>query len=726
MTAATYAEDLTDIIVDFPNTTNWTAIGTGGAGLNAPETDYFIQGNNSITKNAFASSVKGMIYNSGSDQGGSGTDGAYVIWLTHTAPNSLDTRAGGGMRFIIGSGTGAYNEYYVGGSDTMEFLKWDLYAIKEQNASWNAQTGTPSTTSEQYFGALWDLPSGGPTKGAPNGIDAIRVGRCTITITNGTTPDAAATFAGIVSSTVEDGGTGAGNRHGLLTQRQPGGALENTGRVQFGTSGTQVRFIDSDKFIFVRWHPHVTDGFNAWEVNNASSILTLTNVAVQVLGSSDGHNISRTSFTVNNNATVTLTGCSFINMGDFTFGTNTTASGCTFLRCGQITHAGADTRGSTVSNHRTAITTSQDETSYDNSPTSEGTFSGGTSGYAVNDTILLEDGSIVTVDAVSSGVVTQFTVNSTGAGHSVAGTVINEERNSGSGSGDFSLTPDVDNYPETAALSYNLSADPDGELDNMTFEQGSNDVHAIDFGTSVTADITLRGIAFDGFDSTDDAKGCALRFLATSGSLNCNLVDCTVDGAAPVVSGGGKNIGVDDAAGITVTLVVDPVATKITVQDPDGTPRQSARVFLETSDNGGGSGFPYQDSVSITQSAGTATVSHTGHGLITGDQVVIRGAQPDGYNKVASITVTGANAYTYTVDSGLSSPATGSPVSSYVPLHGLTSTLGVIQSSKTWPAAQGLTGWARYTTSSPYGKADISIADASGGTDLTVKLIADE
>lgn len=722
MTAAVYAEDLTDILVDFSSTTGWTAIGTGGAGLNAPETDYYIQGANSITKNAFASSTKGMIYDSGSDQGGSGTDGAYFIWLTHTAPNALDTRAGGGMRFIMGSGSGAYREYYVGGSDTMEFLKWDVYCVKEQNANWNGTTGSPSTTSEQFFGALWDLPSGGPTKGAPNAIDAFRFGRGTITITQGTTPDPDATFDGVITS-LEDTGTGAGDRYGLLTQRVSGGAFENSGRIQFGTSSTVVNFTDSDKFIFVRWHPHVTDGFHAWEVNNASSVVNMTNIALQVLENSDGHTTSRTGLTINNNATVTLTGCSFINCADFSFGTNTTADSCTFLRCGQITHAGADTRGSSVSGHRTPITTSQDETSYDSSPATEGSFSGGTSGYAVSDTILMQDGTIVTVDAVSAGVVTQFTINSTGATHSLAGSTINEERNSGSGSGDFSLTPGVDNYSETASLVYNLAVDPDGELDNMTFTQGDHDVHAIDFGTSVTSDITLRGIAFNGFDSTADAKGATLRFLATSGSLNCNLVDCTVDGNPATTA----NVGVDDAAGISVTLVVDPVTTKITCEDQGGNAVENVRVLLETGDNGGGSGFPYQDTISITQTAGTATVSHTAHGLATGDYVVIRGATEEEYNKQAQITVTGANNYTYTVDSGASSPATGSPVSSYAPISGLTSSLGVIQSSKTWPAAQSLTGWARKSTTAPYYKTSpISVADASGGTDILVLMISDE
>ena len=258
------------------------------------------------------------------------------------------------------------------------------------------------------------------------------------------------------------------------------------------------------------------------------------------------------------------------------------------------------------------------------------------------------------------------------------------------------------------------------ELDNMTFSKGTNAHHAIRFGTGVTDDITLNNMDFSGFGSSNDANDSVFRFDAISGSLNLNLIGCTNDGSGFTV---------DDAAGVTVTVVVNPVTTKVTVVDSAGDPIQNARVLAETSDNGGGSGFPYQAAVTtLTSSAGTATLTSTApHGLSTGDYVVIRGAQPDDYNKQASITVTGASTFTYSVTSGISSPATGTPVFSYAPLSGLTSSLGVLQSSKTWPASQGVSGWVRKSTSSPYYKpGQFSIADASGGSDVTVQMILDE
>ena len=293
-------------------------------------------------------------------------------------------------------------------------------------------------------------------------------------------------------------------------------------------------------------------------------------------------------------------------------------------------------------------------------------------------------------------------------------------------SGSSFLTPTVaadegavyDNRTTTGATTIS-------ELDNCEFSIGTNSHHAIRFGTGVDDDITLTGIEFTGFSSVADATNATLRFDATAGTMNVNLVDCTVDGNPATTS----NVGVDDAAGVTVTLVVDPKTTLITVTESDGTFIQNARVFLETDDNGGGSGFPYQAATSsLTQTAGTATLTASvAHGLDTGDKVVVRGAAEEPYNSIVTITVTSTTVFTYSIDSGATTPAGGTPVFSYVAVQGLTNGSGAIQSSKTWPASQGLTGWARKSSTSPYFKQTaVSITDASGGTDLLVALQPDE
>ena len=273
----------------------------------------------------------------------------------------------------------------------------------------------------------------------------------------------------------------------------------------------------------------------------------------------------------------------------------------------------------------------------------------------------------------------------------------------------------------TSVLAYNLNLDPDGELDDCTFAKTSGTAHhAIEFGTGIpTVSITLRGCDFGtDFSATEDgAVGDeTFHFLDTTGTITLNLVGCT------------GNFGYR-TEGVIVTVVADPATTKITVTEADGTLIENARVFLETSDNGGGSGFPYQAATtSLTQAAGVATLTASAvHGLITGDKVVVRGAAEEPYNSVVTITVTTTTVFTYAIDSGATSPAGGTPVFSYVPIQGLTDVNGEISSSRVWPTSQGLSGYARKSSASPYFKQTaISITDASGGTDLLVTLQSDE
>lgn len=61
---------------------------------------------------------------------------------------------------------------------------------------------------------------------------------------------------------------------------------------------------------------------------------------------------------------------------------------------------------------------------------------------------------------------------------------------------------------------------------------------------------------------------------------------------------------------------------------------------------------------SLTQTTGTATATTTNnHNLSTGDIVTISNATPEGYNGDYEIVSTGANTFTFSVDSGLASPA---------------------------------------------------------------------
>jgi hypothetical protein len=236
--------------------------------------------------------------------------------------------------------------------------------------------------------------------------------------------------------------------------------------------------------------------------------------------------------------------------------------------------------------------------------------------------------------------------------------------------------------------------------------------HAIELAT-IDGTYTFTGLTFTGYGATttDDA---ALDITAGSGTTTINYT-----GDAPTYK----------TAGATVVLIGDPSTTKITVEESGGSFIENARVFLETDDDGGGSGLPYQDATdTLTSSGTTATLTASAvHGLANNDYVVVRGASDQYFNKTAQIAVTSTTIFTYTVNVDAGASAGGTPVFSYCPLSGLTNASGVITSDKVWPASQGLTGWTRKSTTTPFFRQSaLSITDASTGTDLLVVLQADE
>jgi len=243
------------------------------------------------------------------------------------------------------------------------------------------------------------------------------------------------------------------------------------------------------------------------------------------------------------------------------------------------------------------------------------------------------------------------------------------------------------------------------DLNNVDFIQ-SGVGHAIELATT-NGDFTLTNITFTGYGS-DTANDAAIYVSATTGTTTINYT-----GAAPTVR----------SAGAAIELVGNPVTLSINVKNSSGANIQNSRVLVETAASATG-GEPFEESVSISQNAGTATVSHTGHGMTTGDVMVIRGAQPDGYNKAAIITVTGVDNYTYSVNSALSSPATGTPVASFAPISGLTDANGDISATRTWNANQSLKGVARKgNTSSPFLKPAEFTQSISSSNGLAVNLV---
>ena len=174
------------------------------------------------------------------------------------------------------------------------------------------------------------------------------------------------------------------------------------------------------------------------------------------------------------------------------------------------------------------------------------------------------------------------------------------------------------------------------------------------------------------------------------------------------------------------TVVNATVTLKVTaVESTDQAVIAGATVYLQAA-NGTGP-LPFEESVTITQAAGTATVSHTAHTLATGAKVKIKGASPSEYNGIKTITVVNGNSYTFPIASGTSSPATGTIVSTAVILDGITDALGVVQDTGfNFGASQPVAGFVRQGTFEPtYITSNLGGSIESGGYVRVAAMVRD-
>jgi hypothetical protein len=173
--------------------------------------------------------------------------------------------------------------------------------------------------------------------------------------------------------------------------------------------------------------------------------------------------------------------------------------------------------------------------------------------------------------------------------------------------------------------------------------------------------------------------------------------------------------------------VVAPVTLSVHVQDINTSAAiAGARVWVPVSSGAGGR--PYNASVTITSSGGTATVAHTGHGLANNDWVWIQGANELEYNGTRQITVTGVDSYTYIISGGPASPATGTITSTFVIINAATNGSGDATATYTYAANQPVSGRARTASgATKYKTAPIAGTISSlTGLSLTVQMIPDQ
>jgi hypothetical protein len=105
----------------------------------------------------------------------------------------------------------------------------------------------------------------------------------------------------------------------------------------------------------------------------------------------------------------------------------------------------------------------------------------------------------------------------------------------------------------TSALQYTPNEDPDGNIDGSSFTKGTAATHAIEFGTSTPLNMTLRNIAFSGYNATHAQNDSTLHIKRTSGTVTITLIGCT----------GNISYRTD---GATVKLIINPVTVAIHTQ----------------------------------------------------------------------------------------------------------------------------------------------------------------
>jgi hypothetical protein len=225
----------------------------------------------------------------------------------------------------------------------------------------------------------------------------------------------------------------------------------------------------------------------------------------------------------------------------------------------------------------------------------------------------------------------------------------------------------------------------------MVFTKGTAAHHAIGFGTTCLTSMTLRAVTFSGFNASNGSNDSALYFAdkGSNTTWTISLVQCV-----------GTITYKKARSGDTVNFVIDPATFSITVKNIDtGALVLGARVLAYVTS---GVNFPYQASVTITSSGTLATVAHTAHGLASNDNILISGAVPDTYNGAFPITVTGVDAYQYTIPASATSPATGTITATMVLINSVTGASGVVSDSRTYITAnQPVAGWVRKATYGP-------------------------
>lgn len=531
----------------------------------------------------------------------------------NSAASPISTNSGFMLRVTDGSGN--YKQWHMDGSDTWDG-RWKTYTHDLTTTATHSSSGTLSLADVDIVTWYTDNSNSGTIRIIDNTwLDAVRYG----------------TGIGFTSSTTEAFNfsdcalldTGSTTWYGILEEVD--GVIFMQGAITVGGESTgTTNFVSSAETVYVRAFDYNSADLELLFDEGASETTTvdIDDLVMKTVGTT-GCKLTMTDAGI---GTATIDGSTFIDMGEcnvpvanlnatkftgcgaITLGSGKTATDCTFTGNGQITHAGADMTGSTVSGY-------------------EGTA-------------------------------------------------------------------------DTSALIYDVNADPDGEMDNMTFTKGTALTHAIEFGTNVpsvtdspTGTMTLRGCTFNGYGGGSPDDDAVFHFKDTTGSITLFLVNCTTDGTFSYKTDG-----------VTVNIVEDPVDKTVTTVTKSGVPISGALVLLRAALSSPEGPFPVSVTVTIANSGATATVTHTAHGMATDDYVQIVGGSLSANQGVFQITKINDDSYSYTLNESPlpgGSP-TGTITATFVALYGTTDGNGQVTTSRVYSANQAVEGWTRKSSTAPF------------------------
>jgi hypothetical protein len=326
MAVPAYATDLVDITTSF--TIDWNLISEGGGGQNAltaPETDDFIQGTESVSRNPFSSSIRGVAYDRATIT--VGADDAVFHWWKADVAAALGTFAGGGVHLIQGTSLTVYKKFYVAGNDTYQLGGWRCTPI-DPTASPSASRGTEPSPDFNTFGAAFDVTATGPSKGFPFKHDMIRHGR-QVEVTAGEIANPA------TWTLLSDYADVASRRWGIVQGTPSGPSVQ--GIVEWGTATTAVYSRDSNKTITLLDTLGFTiTKFTQIQFNHASNDIVWDNIGLVSLDP-----LNKGCIVVGADGSITWTNSVFQDIDTTDLLADSTFDGSSWVGTNEITAAGA-------------------------------------------------------------------------------------------------------------------------------------------------------------------------------------------------------------------------------------------------------------------------------------------------------------------------------------------------------------------------------------------------